>query len=429
MWPQFEFPGEVREATRTVRLHTHEAGQVICTHRHPYDGVGRLTETNTGQITYSYDSNNKLTQLVGPGGTTTFGYDSNGNMTSMVQPGPVTTTYGYDYKNRLTGVTNPNYTAAYTYAADGLRLRVQESNNPNPDRWMQYDGVRPVLEGTLNSEGNFTTLNKYVWEGNGYYDPLVYSLIGGAWRYHMYDGVGSTRQLMLHASPYTVTDTYSYEAFGNLLSSTGSTANPYRYVGSLGYYQTGNDLMHLGARYYMPEVGRLCQADPAKRGDSRYAYVGNGPLNWVDPTGEVRCDASFDGNQMCIYAGANVWRCWQATSGNGNPADQGVCNRGPIPEGWWSFPSTGYIADQRPSYAPGKYPLSPEGPTNTYGRSLLRIHGGVGRHAYPMITNGCIRLRSGDISDLNDFVGQYCTGNVGLYVDYSRGFYGLYPDL
>jgi hypothetical protein len=97
----------------------------------------------------------------------------------MTTPGPVVTNYGYDYENRLTSVTSPTYTANYTYAADGLRLRIQESNNPYPDRYFQYDGVRPVLEGTL-SEDTFTTLNRYVLEGNSYYDPLISAFIGGS---------------------------------------------------------------------------------------------------------------------------------------------------------------------------------------------------------------------------------------------------------
>jgi len=279
---------------------------VLYRYQYTYDGVGnRLTETNTGQITYTYDNNNKLTQLVGPGGTTTFGYDNNGNTTSMTQPGPVTTTYGYSYENRLTSVTNPGYTAAYTYSADGLRLRVQESNNPNPDRWLQYDGVRPVLEGTLSGD-TFTTVNKYVWEGESYYDPLLYSLIGGAWRYHMYDGLGSTRQLMLHFSPYTVTDTYSYEAFGNLMASTGTTANPYKYVGSLGYYQTGSSLMHLGGRHYVRELGRFTARDVFQGSDSQYAYCAQNPLYYSDPTGWLLVN---------IGGFPNVRRCLRLLSG------------------------------------------------------------------------------------------------------------------
>jgi len=240
---------------------------------------------NSAQTSYSYDSNNKLTQFVGPGGTTTFGYDGNGNTTTMTAPGPITTTYGYDYENRLTTVTKPGYTAGYTYSADGLRLRAQESNNPNPDRWFQYDGVRPVLESLLDGQGNLQTiLAKYVWEGNSYHDPLVLAYMGSAWRHPLYDGLGSTRQI-INQTDQAVTDTYSYEAFGNLLSSTGSTPNPYKYVGSLGYYATGlPSLLHLGARYYMAEIGRLTSSD-ALYVQRRYSYTGNRAPNRLDPSG------------------------------------------------------------------------------------------------------------------------------------------------
>jgi RHS repeat-associated protein len=214
---------------------------------------------------------------------------------------------GTGYLFRTTSVSAPGYSAGYTYAADGIRLRVQESNNPNPDRWMQYDGVRPALESLLDSQGNLQTiLAKYVWEGNSYYDPLVFGYIGGAWRHPLYDGLGSTRQL-IKQSDQTVTDTYQYEAFGNLLSSTGSTPNPYRYVGSLGYYQTGSSLMHLGARYYLPEVGRFTAPDGLARGTvnrsprSPYAYAQSCPSVRVDPMG------LYD-SEYCILAYTNCMK-------------------------------------------------------------------------------------------------------------------------
>jgi len=266
--------------------------QVIYTYAYSYDGVGNRESMthDAAQTSYFYDNNNKLTSLTGPDGETDFRYDGNGNITVIAMGGlePVTWEYQYDYENRLTSVTNPSYTAAYTYSAEGLRLRVQESNAQYADRWFQYDGVRPVLEGTLSGD-TYTTTAKYVWEGDSYYSPLVYSLIGGAWRYHMYDGLGSTRQLMLHASPYTVTDSYSYEAFGNLTASTGTTPNPYRYVGSLGYYQTGSSFMHLGERALMLELGRFLQPDPDQsigEADAAYGYCRSDPVASVDPAGE-----------------------------------------------------------------------------------------------------------------------------------------------
>ncbi|MCS6859558.1 MAG: RHS domain-containing protein, partial [Abditibacteriales bacterium] len=75
-------------------------------------------------------------------------------------------------------------------------------------------------------------------------------------RYYHYDGLGSTRQLT--DASQAVTDATSYDAWGNVLSSSGTTANPYKYVGSLGYYaDADNGLMLLGARYYGSGLGRL----------------------------------------------------------------------------------------------------------------------------------------------------------------------------
>lgn len=56
-------------------------------------------------------------------------------------------------------------------------------------------------------------------------------LINGIWTASFYgtDGHGSVR--MLTDSDGVVTDTYDYDAFGNLVSSFGSTPNNYLYSG------------------------------------------------------------------------------------------------------------------------------------------------------------------------------------------------------
>jgi len=88
--------------------------------------------------------------------------------------------------------------------------------------------------------------------------------------------------------------TTTYDAFGNVESSTGSSSNVYRYAGQHGYRNDGDDgLMHVGARYYDPLVGRFLQADTylGQVGNpqslNRYAYVENNPVNAVDPSGKV----------------------------------------------------------------------------------------------------------------------------------------------
>ena len=263
-------------------------GNPLYSYAYTYDGVGnRLTMIRNGQQTaYTYDSNNKLTQLVDLNGTTTFGYDGNGNMTAMSRPGPENWVYTYDLENRLTAVSNNlGYSAAYTYSGDGLRLRVQESNALYPDLWLQYDGVRPAVEGTLAGDTWTTTAVNY-WEGPTYYSPLASRYLpsgGGAYNY-LADALGSTRQLMRNAT-HAITDTYTYDAFGNTLAAAGATDNPYRYVGGLGYRAGGAGLLDLGARQYHVEAGRFVTPDPGTKFAREYLYVGDRPTMAVDPTG------------------------------------------------------------------------------------------------------------------------------------------------
>lgn len=67
-----------------------------------------------------------------------------------------------------------------------------------------------------------------------------------------------------------VTDAYDLDAFGVPFPPSGSSYNPHRFVGQLGYF-VENDLpegmnwtglQKLGARYYDPSIGRFITQDP-----------------------------------------------------------------------------------------------------------------------------------------------------------------------
>ena len=47
----------------------------------------------------------------------------------------------------------------------------------------------------------------------------------------------------------TVTNTYTYEPYGKLASSTGTAPNPFRFAGE--YYDAGTGLYKIGALYYV----------------------------------------------------------------------------------------------------------------------------------------------------------------------------------
>ncbi len=56
--------------------------------------------------------------------------------------------------------------------------------------------------------------------------------------YYLYDGLGSTRQLTNSVGAATVT--YTYDGFGNLIASSGSTANPYGFTGEQQFNEADN---------------------------------------------------------------------------------------------------------------------------------------------------------------------------------------------
>lgn len=90
---------------------------------------------------------------------------------------------------------------------------------------------------------------------------------------------------------------YAYDAWGNPISVTGAKAstlgkdNPFRYRGY--YYDVETGLYYLNARYYNPESGRFISPDQVLDttgaiGCNMYAYCGNDPVNFFDPSGAYK---------------------------------------------------------------------------------------------------------------------------------------------
>ena len=254
-----------------------------------YDDVGnRLVRTDDGAVSQSfvYDDNDRIVTLNG----VTFDFDANGNQLGDPLQGHV---YGWDLENRLTSVTGPGLSLANEYGGHGMRMRSVQDGVPTEYVMDPNTAYYRVLEERVGSG----TLDVAYTYGHA----LLKQSIGPSF-YHG-DAVGSSRALT--GSQQSQTSLYAYEAFGALVSGSGSTPNKYRFAGEEEI--DGLDLYNLRARFYGPGTGRLLAVDPldsptsptvvpvgkqrpvisvpSDRRANTYSYALNRPVTMADASG------------------------------------------------------------------------------------------------------------------------------------------------
>ena len=169
--------------------------------------------------------------------------------------------------------------ANYAYDADGNRY---SASNLGTTTSYVVDTSVPYASVVEEYAGASTTPSARY----DYGDDLVRMDRGGVY-YYIYDGLGSTRQLVNTVG--AVTDTWGYSAFGELASHTGSTVNPFLFNAQQFDGASGN--YYLRARYYDQSVGRFISQDPFEGRNEdpislhRYLYASVDPMNRFDPGG------------------------------------------------------------------------------------------------------------------------------------------------
>jgi RHS repeat-associated protein len=198
-----------------------------------------------------------------------FQYDGQGNRTSVTTP-TMSATMGYDQVNRMTSYTSGAVSAGYAYDGDGRRASKTVSGVSTQFVWEDVTGKQALL-----TEG----ATSYVY-GPGA-KPIAQITPSGTMWFHR-DQLGSTR-VLTNSSGQAVA-TFSYDVHGNLTSKTGSADTAIRYAGEYRDSETG--LIYLRARYYDPVTAQFTSRDPLESiTRSAYGYVGNNPVNRVDPLG------------------------------------------------------------------------------------------------------------------------------------------------
>ncbi len=143
-----------------------------------------------------------------------------------------------------------------------------------------------VLGTTIELDGS-TTRNFVRDEQRKLVAQRTISSGGVARHYPLFDQLGST--VALTDSSGAVDARYVYEdPFGAHPAVSGAASTPLRFAG--GYRDPETGFYKYGERYYMPDQGRWTQRDPLNqafkpREANRYVYVGDDPVNLVDPQG------------------------------------------------------------------------------------------------------------------------------------------------
>jgi RHS repeat-associated protein len=142
-------------------------------------------------------------------------------------------------------------------------------------------------EQNLLAESDATnTINTVYTNEPQQYGNLISSRVGNTASYHEFDALGSTRQLTNSAG--STTDTAIYDAWGNSVNRTGTTAASLLWFGAFGYYHDAEVLsFYVRARVYSSATSRWLSLELGigKSKPSRYPYGRNSPVIFFDPDG------------------------------------------------------------------------------------------------------------------------------------------------
>ncbi len=255
-------------------------------YQYDFDAAGNRTQmsyyngSTTLNTSYSHNDGNQLT-IRSNGPQWGYTYDANGNMTIEDLEGTPQRTFSWNRDDRLTQVVKSGQTVQYTYDAMGRKL-MKHVPATNTSTLYLYEGLTVIAEKEKVGSGSWT------WKRVFTIAPGVIGQIlrvsdntGSAWAdtYYHYDAIGN---VALHtASDGSPVQPFDQEAYGNVRLGSQS-----------GYHLTtkesdsSSDLYYFWRRWYDPSRGHfLSKAPYPSHIEHPYGYAANNPLLLYDPSG------------------------------------------------------------------------------------------------------------------------------------------------
>ncbi|MFJ7205993.1 PA14 domain-containing protein [Streptomyces sp. NPDC098789] len=243
-----------------------------------YDGADRLTSTSGGiALALTYDSHGDTVKLGGD----TLGYDAARRHIATTTADGKAISYSRDPANRLTART---VTGAADGSKNGTTRYSYSSKHDDADLILDKDGA--LLQRIVALPGGVLLTKNYDkgattnWSYPNIHGDVLFTADGAATRtgdIHLYDPFGQNIDPTTGA--FTDIPIPSTAAGGMDFGWLGQHERPVEHL-------AGQQAIEMGARVYLPVLGRFLQIDPVPGGSANdYDYVDADPVNGLDLAG------------------------------------------------------------------------------------------------------------------------------------------------
>ena len=259
-----------------------------------YDLNGNRKSATLGDQTSIYAPPGPANQLTSDG-TYDYLYDGEGNMVKRIhRMTGETTTFGYDHRNRMVTVDtwsrNPDaeLPAEKAILTRSAKYTVDMFSRTIAKNYHSFDGANRVFQSEQSVfDGNnkwSVSLNANAEKERMLFGDRVDRILMASksisdQKWFIFDSVGSVTGST--GNSFDTIENYGFSAFG-----IPTTSHESRFMGRP--YDTHAELLDFRTRAYDPQAGRFASRDVIgfDGGDSNLTrFVGNSPLNFVDPSG------------------------------------------------------------------------------------------------------------------------------------------------
>ena len=253
-----------------------------------FEGRAAVTAGNNTVTVVATDVNgntttNRYNVTVTGSGSKTLVYDADGNLTS-----DGTRTFEWDPLNRLTAVTSSTHRSELTYNGLSQRVKIEEKENGNVTSTKNLVWVGSEI--SEERDGSNTVRKRYYPQG---------VQVNTTNYYYTRDHLGSIRELT--DSSGAVQARYDYDPYGRRTKVSGNVDADFGFTGH--YYHQPSGLNLALYRAYDADLGRWMSRDPIAElgGINLYGYVGNSPVDSIDPLGLIDLNLFAPGDRLATW--------------------------------------------------------------------------------------------------------------------------------